>query len=302
MQCVGSVLDDIGDLDVLIAVVDNDSGDGSADKLTDWVETLPRRDRVVLVCSPTNTGFSGGHNQGMAVADAEYYLLFNSDAVLRPGFLHTILAAADARPDIGLFAPRIDYDTGEQQVSCFRFHSPASELSRGAASGPVSRALRRYEVPLDLPPEEGAIEWASFACILLRGRMVQDAGPMDTGYFLYFEDVEYCWRARKAGWRIAWVPEARAVHFRGGSGPVKSLERARKRLPPYYYASRTRMFFQFYGWTGLLLANLGWTVGRVLAQTRRLFGKPVPRASAREGRDIWTNFLSPLGDSHAKKD
>lgn len=302
MQCVRSVLDDMGDLDVLVAVVDNASGDGSSDTLTAWRETLPERDRVILVHSPTNTGFSGGHNQGMAAARAEYYLILNSDAVLRPGFLAAILRAADGTPEKGLFAPHIGYDTGEQQTSCFRFHNPANELIRSAASGPLTRLLHRFKVPLDLPPDEARIDWASFACILLRGRVVDEVGPMDTGYFLYFEDVEYCWRARRAGWRIAYVPEAQAVHFRGGSGPVKSLVSARKRLPRYYYASRTRMFRQFYGWAGLLLANLAWTAGRGLALARRLFGKPVPRTNAHEARDIWTNFLTPLGDSHAPKD
>ena len=79
-------------------------------------------------------------------------------------------------------------------------------------------------------PDPAEIGWASFACILLRGEMVSAIGPMDEGYFLYFEDAEYCLRARRAGWRVAYVPEARVVHFRGGSGPVKALARARTEL------------------------------------------------------------------------
>ena len=300
LQCVASVLADIAGLEAgvtaEVVVVDNASGDGSADEIAAWIAAQDPAVPVHLVRSPVNSGFSGGHNQGMAAIPAAFYLILNSDALLRPGFCHAILAAAEAQPAIGLFAPRIEYDDGVQQISCFRFASPASELIRGAASGPVTRALHRHVVALDMPPAEGAIEWASFACILLRGSMVQAIGPMDQGYFLYFEDSEYCLRARRAGWRIAYVDQARAVHFRGGSGPVKAMAAARKRLPGYFYASRARFLYQAHGGAGLWTANLLWLLGRGLAQTRRLLGKPVPPANQAEARDIWANIFTPMGN------
>ena len=299
LNCVQSVLDDLAGLSARIVVVDNRSDDGSADQIERWIAAQDPPVPVSLVRSPTNSGFSGGHNQGISACEAEYYLILNSDAIIRPGFFRALLAAADANPGAGLFAPRIEYDDGLQQVSCFRFPSPASELIRGASSGPVTRLLARYDVPLAMPPAPDQIGWASFACILLRGSMIAEVGPMDEGYFLYFEDAEYCWRARKAGWKIAYVPEARAVHFRGGSGPVKALQHEKKRLPPYYYASRTRFLHQAYGWSGLMAANALWLLGRGLAQLRLLAGKSVPAANQGEMHDIWINVLSPLGDSRA---
>lgn len=299
IQCIGSVLEDLPKPGGHVVVVDNNSGDGSADKLAEWIDGLPDPSLVTLVRSPRNTGFSGGHNQGMGARESEFYLVLNSDAVIKRGFFRHILKRAESSPDIGLFAPRIDYDDGQQQISCFRFPSPASELIRGARSGPVTRALDRWKVPLTMPPTPADIQWASFACILLRGTMVRGLGEMDEGYFLYFEDVEYCWRARRANWGIAYVPEARAVHFRGGSGPVKALAQARKRLPPYYYASRTRLFRQLYGPSGPLRANVAWLAGRGMAKARSVMGKDVPPGTEGEFRDIWTNALSPLGDRRA---
>ena len=152
---------------------------------------------------------------------------------------------------------------------------------------------------MTMPPAAGQIGWASFACILLRGAMVRAIGPMDEGYFLYFEDTEYCLRAARAGWPLAYVPQARAVHFRGGSGPVKAMAAAKKRLPGYFYASRTRFLYQSQGVFGVLSANLAWVLGRGIAQLRRLLAKPVPRSNDRELRDIWINALSPLGDGRA---
>lgn len=301
IQCTQSVLDCLGDVDGHVVIVDNRSDDGSIEKISTWIAEHNHADRVHLVASGTNSGFSGGHNQGMGAMPADYYLILNSDAVLRPGFIDEILKAADAEPTIGLFSPRIDYDDGGQQISCFRFMSPQSELIRGAESGPITKLLAKSRVALEMPPEPEQIEWASFACILLRAEMTDELGPMDEGYFLYFEDVEYCWRARQAGWRIRYVPQARAIHFRGGSGPVKSLAQAKKRLPAYYYASRTRVLYQMYGTGGLLLANLTWFFGRAIALTRVLAGKRIPPSNQQEYRDIWINFFSPLGDSRQSK-
>ena len=163
----------------------------------------------------------------------------------------------------------------------------------------VTRLFKHREVSLGPDPAPQDIEWASFACILLCGRMLRELGPMDEGYFLYFEDVEYCLRARRAGWAIRQVREARAVHFRGGSGPVKSLARERARLPRYYYSSRTRLLYQAHGFGGLISANLLWYLGRVIKHASRLTGRRIKPMNRAEGRDIWTNVTRPLGPRFA---
>lgn len=295
IAAVASVRDDLGDRsDARVVVVDNASGDGSADTIEAWMAETGDP-RLMLVRSPRNGGFSAGHNQGLdAVPGAEFYLILNSDALLRPGFFDAILAAADAHPEAGLFAPQIEFEDGEVQHSCFRAHGPASELIRGARTGLVSRLLAHRVIHLPLPPEPGKIEWASFACILLRGRMIDEVGQMDDGYFLYFEDSEYCVRARRGGWTIMPVPQARAIHFRGGSGPVKALSEARKRLPPFYWRARNRFLRQAHGPLGPVVTNLAWCAGRVICQMRRFFGREVPKPQEGEWRDIWTGVLNPL--------
>ena len=297
--CVQSVLADIGDHDIQVAIVDNASGDGSADTIAAWLADQPAGTPVRLVRSEVNSGFSGGHNTGMAALKGEYYLILNSDALLRPGFFTAILDAADANPQAGLIAPQIETEEGEVQVSCFRFHSPWSELIRGAGSGPVTRILSRHVVALPPPVDPAQIEWASFACIMVRAKAVEQIGPMDEGYFLYFEDAEYSLRARRAGWGVIQQTGAVAVHFGGGSGPVKTLQKARKRLPPYYYASRSRFFYQRGGWPGLMAANILWFSGRAIATLRGALGKKIPPRHDHELSDIWINALRPLGPRRA---
>lgn len=299
LGCIQSVLADLDGIDGRIVMVDNASGDGSAEHIKDWLAGQDPDLPVDIVMSPTNSGFSGGHNQGIAAVNAEFYLLLNSDAVLKPGFCRALLAATETDRTAGLYAPRIDYDDGGTQTSCFRFHSPSSELLRAARSAWVTALLPHREVALGSDPDPSDIEWASFACILLRGTMVKALGPMDEGYFLYYEDAEYCLRARRAGWALTYVPQAVAIHFRGGSGPVKSLVAERKPLPDYYYASRARFLYQAHGRTGLITANILWYVGRGLANLKWLGGKRVRPLPEGEGRGIWTNVFSPLGPRFA---
>ncbi len=302
IACIRSVLAAMAETDDVtgeVIVVDNRSDDGSAEAIEAWIAAQSPPVPVRLIRSPGNSGFSGGHNQAISAQRAAFYLLMNSDGLLRPGALGALLAAGRATPAAGIFAPRIEHEDGEAQMSCFGLPNPASELIRGAASGPVTRLLQRFDTAVPLPPAPERIGWASFACILLSGRMIDALGPLDEGYFLYFEDVEYCLRARRAGWRLMHVPEARMVHFRGGSGPVKKLAGERQRLPAYFYASRSRFFFQAGGRAGLLAANLAWMFGRGIAALRPLAGRPRPPAIAGEWRDIWINFLRPLGDRRA---
>ena len=297
IACVKSVLADFASspdnfVDGHVVVVDNASSDGSADQIAAWIARTSAP--VTLIRSERNTGFSGGHNQGIAAGKARFYLVLNSDAILRQGFCRHILEAAATHSEAGLIAPRLESEDGTPQISCFRLHNPLSELIRGAATGPLTQLFKRYEVPLDVEPDPGQIGWASFACILLRADMLADIGPMDEGYFLYFEDTEFCMRARRAGWRIHHAPEARAIHYRGGSAPVKELARRRKRLPEYFYASRSRLFYQRYGYVGLWISNLMWHLGRIIAVTRAFIGKPIPGRIEAEPRDIWINALTPL--------
>lgn len=300
LACVESALADLAEVpNGCVVVVDNASGDGSAEIIADWIAAQPAGTPVHFVASDVNTGFSGGHNLGMAAVDAEYYLPLNSDSILRPGCLATLLAAAEAHPRHGLFCPRIETEDGEAQVNCFRFASIASELIRGAQTAPVTKLFAHRVVALIPPVQNEQIEWASFACILLRAKMVREVGAMDEGYFLYFEDAEYCLRARRAGWHILHVPEAIMVHFRGGSGPVKAMQKAKKRLPPYYYASRTRFFWHRYGRFGPIAANAAWYGGRGIAQLRRIFGKAVNPPVQHEAADVWVNALRPNGPRRA---
>lgn len=298
-DCLNSLLPDFEALDAKAVVVDNFSDDGSADRLESWLVDFPARDSVSLIRSPENTGFSGGNNIGIRSQSADYYLLLNSDAYVRSGAIRTLLETVKAHPEAGVIGPRLECPDGTPQTSCFRFHSPASELISTAATGPVTKLLKRWDVPMSPVDEVIHPQWVSFACVLIPGVVFQEVGLLEEAYFLYYDDVDFCRRARDAGWDVIYQPQAHVVHLGGESSDFDSLVGQSKRLPKFYYASRTGYFYKFYGRYGLLAANLLWTLGWLIAMLRALFGRPALHIKERQAQDIWVNWQKPLGERHA---
>jgi hypothetical protein len=286
-------LPQLAGLDAQAVVVDNCSQDGSIATLQDWIAAHDDGDVVRLVESGTNGGFSAGNNIGIRSACAEYYLLLNSDTIVRPEAIATILQTADLHPRAGLVSPRLEWPDGVPQESCFRFGSPISEFIDAAQTGPITATLSAFNVPIPVSDKIIRPQWTSFACVLVRQKMLNEIGLMDDGFFMYFEDIELCRRAQRAGWEIIHNPEARVVHLRGGSSPVKKRTLERKRLPRYYYASRTRYFYLAYGWLGLTLANVLWSLGRCVSKCRETLEHRDSGVPEKQWLDIWTNWFNP---------
>ena len=289
-DCLES-LDELADSRIII--VDNASNDGSVESLKSAIEQKYRR-VISFYETQVNGGFSYGNNIGIKESDSEFVLLLNSDTIVRPGAIALLVKTLQDNPEVGIVSPRLVWPNDTPQESCFRFHRPISDLMRSAATGPITKLFQRYEVPLSISPEVSFPEWTSFACVLIRRKVFEDIGLLDEEFFMYFEDVDFCKRAREAGWNIIHNPDAHVVHLRGGSSPVKSQAVKKKRLPRYFYESRSRYFYKHFGRFGLLRANIYWHLGWLVAMVRRLVSNNYQsNICKKEWRDIWTNFCHP---------
>jgi GT2 family glycosyltransferase len=293
IDCLASLADQIGE-DDLVIVVDSASGDGSPERIMEaarangweWLELM------VLM---QNRGFAAANNVGMReMGHADALLLLNSDTIVRPGALAELRRAFDENPRAGAISPRLEWPDGTPQISCFREIRPITELLAAARTGPISTLFRRYEIPLPVSDIPMQPEWTSFAAVMLRTTAAARVGLLDEGYFMYFEDVDYCRLLRRIGWQIVHWPAARVVHLRGGSSAVKAATANRERRPAYYYAARARYFAAWYGRSGLWRANLLWHAGRIVSWLREKLGHKEPHTCAHEGRDIWYNWRDPL--------
>ncbi|MEY4576118.1 MAG: hypothetical protein RL701_821 [Pseudomonadota bacterium] len=272
-----------------IVVVDNASGDGSAEQIERGISArgLLRCCRVVR--SDKNVGYAAGNNLGIRAVDANYYLLLNSDTIVRKGAVHALLAQMQEHPFAGIAGPRLESADGTPQISCFRDLTPVSELLSAAKTGPLSALLRDFEVALPVANDACEAEWVSFACVLIRREVIEKVGLLDEGYFMYFEDSDYCRAARATGFRVWYFPDAHVVHLRGGSTEARQKNAERQRPPRYMYASRTRYYRKGYGALGVLAANALWCVGRGIAWSQ---GK-VAATRERQWLDNWTDAFRP---------
>ena len=282
-----------------VVVCENGTGEHAVRALCEAVESNGWGDWCEVWAHEPNIGFSGGNNvvldEMVTWEDAPACaLLLNADTVVREGAIGELLRAADAHPEAGIISPRMEYLDGTPQVSCFRHFHPITEFEKSAGTGPVTRVLGRYVVPMPVSDAPTRPDWTSFACALIRTEVLRTVGTLDSGYFLYFDDPDYCRMARRAGYDILHVPSARVVHLRGRSNPSKRLASERKRRPWYHYASRSRYYAKHYGRFGLLCANVLWTLGHGVALLRRSIGGKPTSACEREWRDIWINFTHPM--------
>lgn len=254
-------------------VVDNASGDGSFEAIAAAIEREGWTDWAKLLPMERNGGFAYGNNAGIRLAltqdeAPDYLLLLNPDTVVRPGAVAALVAFMEAHPAAGVAGSRIETPGGGVDSSAHRVHSPLSELDGGARLGFLARILRDHVVSEPARDEAHPCDWVSGASLMMRRTVLEAIGPMDEGFFLYFEEADFCWRARRAGWEVWYVPESRVLHLEGAATGIRRTARR----AGYWYDSRRRFFIKHYGVSGLLLADFLWGLGRASYRLRRLLG------------------------------
>jgi GT2 family glycosyltransferase len=293
-NCLEKLLPELMGIESRVVVVDNNSADNSCEIIRDWIKEYDIDGKVKLVISDVNGGFSFGNNLGIQTFRSKYYLLLNSDTLVLDGSIAIMLDTAESKERAGIVSPKLEWSDGRGQQSCFRFHTPISEFLGAAQTGIIDAIFSRFVVAPAMQTQFTYPEWTMFACVLIRDEVFQEVGLMDEKYFMYYEDVEFCHRARKAGWEIVHEPNSRVVHLKGGSSTVAEDITQKRRLPLYYYEARTLFFYQTYGWLGLTVTNLLWETGRLLSKARQLLGRPDKAAIENQWLDIWVNWLDPL--------
>ncbi|MCE0505417.1 glycosyltransferase family 2 protein [Roseivivax sp. GX 12232] len=262
-------------LDAEIVVVDNDSGDGSEEALRARVAGRDWPVPVRVVQSGRNGGYGAGNNVGIRAGRADgqrpdaVYLL-NSDAFPEPEALRVLVDHLNAHPDVGMAGSQLYSDDDPCHATAFRFPGLASEFEQCARTGPISRLLWRYRVPLSDLSRPRRPDWFAGASALFRQEVLEEVGLFDEGFFLYFEETELFHRAARAGWQAAFLPASRVEHI----GSVSTGMKTWRAVPDYWFDSRWRYFERCHGRGYAALATLARLAGLLVWKTRRIFGAP----------------------------
>ena len=261
LECVRSLMA-VGYPDCRVVVVDNASSDEAASRLREEFG-----DRIDLIVNHSNLGFTGGNNVGIRHAlahGADYVMLLNNDTIVHdPSLVSRLVAVMESDPSIGLASPTIRYADDPDLI-----WYAGSELSlwRGW----------RHRKRMPAIPEPTECGYASGCCVMARAELIRGIGMLAEDYFLTVEDVEWSLRARRAGWRVVYVPDARLLHKVSASSSDTVTQGVYSPTRVYYEHRNTVWLVRQYGnavqrwviWPALLATTWAYKAAAYVALRR----------------------------------
>jgi N-acetylglucosaminyl-diphospho-decaprenol L-rhamnosyltransferase len=222
-----------------VIVVDCASSDGSVE--------MVRREfpGVRLIASDENLGYARGNNLGLAEATGRYLFILNPDTEIVGDTLAMMVRYLDAHLAVGALGPQLRYPDGTLQSSRRRFPSLATAFCESTLLHqwfPNNRTARRYHLADRLADVTQPVDWVVGAALMIRREAWQQVGPLDEGFFMYFEELDWCRRCRAAGWEIHYLPAAQITHHEG-----KSSEQVMAARTIRFQSSKIHYYRKYYG-------------------------------------------------------
>lgn len=219
-------------------VVDNKSTDGGPQLVRErcgWVSTLELG---------TNDGFAAGCNIGTELGTAPLVLFLNPDCVLQPGALRRMQAYLNMHPEACAVGPAQISTSGSQLPAHQAFPTVAGEFERtfSRISSVIGRPLARLA-----SKDAGQVDWISGACMMIRRSALEQVGPFDEGFFLYFEETDWCLRATAMGHEVHHDPSVAVEHACGTSVKRSDVGGGTNRASSIFVSSRRRYFRKHHG-------------------------------------------------------
>ena len=234
-------------LDAEVIVADSASTDASMEMMS---EKFPKIRQIRL---EKNYGFTGGYNRSLALVEAEYYVLINSDIEVPKNWLSPLVEWMDTHPECGACGPKLHswYDrdmfeyAGAAGGYLDRYGYP---FCRGRVMSKIEKDTGQYDTPAN-------VLWVSGACLMVRSSLWNSLGGLDDRFFAHMEEIDLCWRIQLSGFKVTVVPSSIVYHIGGGTLPKKS---------PY------KLFLNYRNNLLMLENNLPKTIGRKRARRRIL--------------------------------
>lgn len=245
-QALRSIVKALKNIPSEIIIVDNASTDGSQ------AMVRSRFPQIRLIANTENRGFARANNQALKEATGRYVCLINPDTLVREDTFRECLDYMESHPKVGMTGCKILNPDGSLQLACRRSY-PTPWVGFTKAVGlsslfPKSRFFGRYNLTYLDPEETAEVEAISGSFMFVRRKAVDEAGFLDEAFFLYGEDLDWCYRIRKAGWTIIYLPVTQIIHYKGRSAKEAPFDNLRI----FYSAMRlfVRKHFQS-GWAFL---------------------------------------------------
>jgi GT2 family glycosyltransferase len=222
LRTLDSLFDTTGcHLAIEVFVVDNGSSDSSVS------EIRQRYPHVKVINNAANVGFSRANNQAISLSHGRYILLLNPDTVLKEIAVDQVVNFMDEHPEVGICGPKVVLPNGRLDRACRRtFKTPSMYLYHGLGLSRIfkrSPALGQYYLSYLDPDMLTEVDSIMGAFMMVRRETVDTIGYLDESFFMYCEDEDWCFRAKRAGWKVVYNPRAEIIHHKGSSSSGRKM-------------------------------------------------------------------------------
>ena len=234
-KCLESVLAETKGLDFEVFVVDNGSQDGSA-KMGE-----KNFSQVKLIENRSNLGFAQANNQAIEKSRGKYILLLNPDTVILGNTLRKMIDFLESHPEVGILGPKILNPDGSLQPSCRTFPTLASQaliLLKLHNFLPGLPPIKKYYMLGWDHSETKEVDQVMGSCFMIKKKLIDEIGLLDESYWIWFEEVDFCKRARLAGWKTYFLPDVSIIHHKAKAfeqlSPIKKQIRLNRSMLRYF--------------------------------------------------------------------
>ena len=263
-ECLDSIFRANQHSSLEVIVVDNASKDGTLEMLA---ECYPS---VQLITNCKNGGYTKPMNQALRRATGEFLVQLNPDTILAQGALDIIYQYMQANPSVGICAPKVLNRDGSMQWQCRRSEARPWDVityfTRLSQLFPNNPHFAGYLMTNRSPEETYEVQAVSGSCMIIRRSVVEAIGYLDEEYFAYQEDTDFCFRARRNGWKIIYLPLTQIIHYGAEGGtrvhPYRSIIEWHRSYFLYYRKWLAKDYFFLLNWLfyGLMVLKLGFAL------------------------------------------
>lgn len=258
-NCISSIYQNHPKQPFEVIVIDNNSSDGTPEAIE---REFPG---VILIKNTTNSGFAPANNQGIEISKGKYVLLLNSDTLTFQNSLDGMMTFMDAHSNVGAVTPRIWLDEGKTLQSHIlhpftvrRFLYEFTPLGEIFPGNTVYKSMWSKDIRAWLADAPLEVDCFSGACMMVRREALNEVGPLDERFFMFFEDVDFCMRLKEAGWKFFLVPDAEIVHL--------AHQSPSNRLQEIYMDSLAHFLEKHYPFYVRWFLNASFLFGKVLGK------------------------------------
>lgn len=279
--CLRSIYQHPPDGNYEIIVVDNHSDDGTVEMLND---EFPE---VGVIENADNLGFTAPMNQALRKGEGKYLLQLNPDTLVHPQAFNSLIDFMESQPEVGICGPKVLNTDGTLQKPCRRGESRPwavfTYFLRLSSLFPKSKLFGEYLMNYKDEDETHEVAGVSGSCMLIRREVINQIGYLDERFFAYQEDADYCFQARRSGWKICYVPTARITHYGGQGGSRVQLYRSiyewHRSYWLYYRKNLAGDYFFLFNWLYYLamLVKLAITLFANLVRKEKSAGRQKPK-------------------------